>query len=271
MAARDASPIDDYLRTVPEDRRPVLQDLRAKIRAVVPDAEECISYGMPAFRLPGGVVAGFQATKAGGSYYPFSGTTLATVAAFIRSRGQTKSALHFSADAPLSLALVRRLIRARLAELDAAPKAKAPRAAAPKAPKEPPTKKTPPPAKRRAPKAPAEPPPSPDDAAAFAPGSLVTQDDDYSLVYAEFPHCPAFDELGIEGGGYTWHGLVEHVLREDAPRALRKVSFDPEGSLFCAVSADLSALRDVARALKKLEDPAFLDRVARAADLDEYD
>lgn len=117
-AARKSTPIDEYLRTVPEDRRGALEDLRAKIRSVVPDAEECISYGMPAFRLPGGVVAGFQATKKGGSYYPFSGSTLATVARFVRAYDQTKSALHFLPDKPLPLTLVRRLIKARTAEIE---------------------------------------------------------------------------------------------------------------------------------------------------------
>jgi uncharacterized protein YdhG (YjbR/CyaY superfamily) len=116
-ARRKATPIDDYLRTVPKDRRRALDDLRAEIRSVVPDAEECISYGMPAFRLPGGVVAGFQATAKGGSYYPFSGTTLATVAPFVRDYDQTKSALHFVANEPLPRSLVRRLIKARLAEI----------------------------------------------------------------------------------------------------------------------------------------------------------
>jgi uncharacterized protein YdhG (YjbR/CyaY superfamily) len=117
-AARKATPIDDYLRTVPEDRRRALEDLRAKIRSVVPEAEECISYGMPAFRLRGAVVAGFQATKNGGSYYPFSGSTLAAVARLVRAYDQTKSALHFSPDKPLPITLVRRLIKARLAEIE---------------------------------------------------------------------------------------------------------------------------------------------------------
>jgi len=106
---------------VPADRRAALQDLRTKIRAVVPDAEECISYRLPAFRLEGGVVAGFQAAKGGCSYYPFSGTTLATVARFVRGYEQTKSALHFSPETPLPATLVRRLIEARLAELPPAP------------------------------------------------------------------------------------------------------------------------------------------------------
>ncbi len=113
------TPIDDYLRTVPDDRRRALEDLRAKIRATVPEAEECISYRLPAFRVHGAVVAGFHATKTGCSYFPFSGSTLATVARFVRGYDQTKSALHFPADKPLPITLVRRLIRARMAEIEA--------------------------------------------------------------------------------------------------------------------------------------------------------
>ncbi len=119
MAARPGpTPIDDYLRTVPEDRRRSLEDLRAKIRSVLPEAEECISYRIPAFRLHGAVVAGFHATSKGCSYFPFSGSTLETVARFVRGYDQTKSALHVSADRPLSITLVRRLIKARMAEIE---------------------------------------------------------------------------------------------------------------------------------------------------------
>jgi uncharacterized protein YdhG (YjbR/CyaY superfamily) len=115
---RKATPIDEYLRRVPRDRRRALEDLRAKIRSVVPEAEECISYRIPAFRLHGVVVAGFHATKKGCSYLPFSGSTLETVARAVRVYDQTKSALHFSPEKPLPMTLVRRLIKARMAEID---------------------------------------------------------------------------------------------------------------------------------------------------------
>ena len=61
-AERKPSTIDDYLKSVPEDRRRALEDLRAKIRSIVPGAEECISYRIAAFRLNGVVVAGFRTT-----------------------------------------------------------------------------------------------------------------------------------------------------------------------------------------------------------------
>jgi uncharacterized protein YdhG (YjbR/CyaY superfamily) len=115
-ARREASTIDDYLKTVPEERRRMLRDLRAKIRAAVPDAEECISYRIPAFRLNGVVFAGFCATSKGCSYFPFSGSTLKTLARDLGHYDQTKSSLHVSTDTPLSAALVRKLIKTRIKE-----------------------------------------------------------------------------------------------------------------------------------------------------------
>ena len=113
--ARNGSTIDDYLNSLPEDRRRTLEDLRAKIRSIVPGAHECISYRIPAFRL-NGVIAGFCATAKGCSYFPFSSATLMTLADDIGSYVQTKGSLHFSADKPLSTSLVRKLIKTRIAE-----------------------------------------------------------------------------------------------------------------------------------------------------------
>ncbi|MFI5298371.1 MAG: iron chaperone [Polyangiales bacterium] len=110
------SEIDDYLDTIPSDRRGALEHLRATVRSIVPKAVECISYGMPAFRLDGAIVAGFRAMKAGCSYYPFSGTTLQTLADELRAYDKTKSALHFHSDKPLPTSLVRKLLKARIAE-----------------------------------------------------------------------------------------------------------------------------------------------------------
>ena len=110
------SEIDGYLAKVSGDSRIALDKLRKTIRSIVPKAEECISYGMPAFRLDGAVIAGFQATAKGCSYYPFSGTTLRTLADDLGGYDMTKSALHFSPHRPLPAPLVRKLIKARIAE-----------------------------------------------------------------------------------------------------------------------------------------------------------
>ncbi len=108
--------IDAYLAGVSPSNRTLLQQLRKTIHAFVPEAEECISYGMPAFRYQRRIIAGFQATSKGCSYYPFSGTTLKTLAHDIEGYSQTKSALHFGPDKPLPASLVRNLLQARIGE-----------------------------------------------------------------------------------------------------------------------------------------------------------
>lgn len=108
--------IDEYLAQVSGERLETLKQLRATIRATLPRAEECISYGLPAFRVDGEVVAGFAATAKGCSYYPFSSATLVTLRSEIGGYVTTKGALQFAAAKPLPATLVRKLIKARLAE-----------------------------------------------------------------------------------------------------------------------------------------------------------
>jgi uncharacterized protein YdhG (YjbR/CyaY superfamily) len=134
MAVKPAT-IDAYLATVSDDWREALERLRKTIHSILPDVEECISYSMPAFRYAGRVVAGFLATSKGCSYFPFSGRTLATLAAEVKMYAQTKSALHFDPKHPLPIVLVRKLLRARIAEIDGIGTTKrARRARSPRAP-----------------------------------------------------------------------------------------------------------------------------------------
>ena len=113
---RNPKSIDGYLEGVPEYRRQALKDLRKTILSIIPEAQECISYRMPAFRVNGMVVAGFAATTKGCSYFPFSGSTLKRLGPLVSRYEQTKGSLHFSPEAPLPLTLVRKLIKTRIAE-----------------------------------------------------------------------------------------------------------------------------------------------------------
>jgi uncharacterized protein YdhG (YjbR/CyaY superfamily) len=115
MASKPTS-IDAYLATVSGEKRAALEKLRRTIRAIVPRADECISYGMPAFRFEGRIVAGFAATAKGCSYFPFSGSTLGTLVAELEDYGGTKSSLHFDPAEPLPTTLVRKLIKTRIVE-----------------------------------------------------------------------------------------------------------------------------------------------------------
>ena len=108
--------IGAYLATVDEPKRSTLQSLRETIRAIVPDATETISYGMPAFRLGNTTIAGFAAFKDHCAYLPFSGSTLTALAGDLTEYTHTKSSLHFPVDKPLPKSLVKKLIAERRRE-----------------------------------------------------------------------------------------------------------------------------------------------------------
>jgi len=109
--------IDGYLATVEEPKRTTLETLRRSILQVVPDAEQCISYGTPAFKVDGKAVAGFAAFKSHLSYLPHSGSVLSQLGDEIVGYTSSKGALHFAVDEPLPDALVRNLVETRLQEL----------------------------------------------------------------------------------------------------------------------------------------------------------
>lgn len=108
--------VDEYLATVPEPARTTLAAMREMMREIVPDAVEVISYGMPGYKLNGDAVGGFAAFKEHCSYFPHSGDTLAGFPDVMAKYGGTKSGLHFALDKPLPKALVKKLVKARIAE-----------------------------------------------------------------------------------------------------------------------------------------------------------
>ena len=111
-----AGEVDEYLRGVEEPKRRTLQTLRRTILEIVPEAEQVISYRIPAFRVHGQTVAGFAAFKNHLSYLPFSGSVLPQLSDRLAGYAMTKSSLHFPVDQPLPKALVRELIDTRRAE-----------------------------------------------------------------------------------------------------------------------------------------------------------
>ncbi|HEX9094835.1 MAG TPA: DUF1801 domain-containing protein [Candidatus Dormibacteraeota bacterium] len=109
--------IDAYLAGLDEPKRATLQKMRQMIRSEIPGAEECISYGMPAFRLRGKVIAGFAAFKSHLAYLPHSGSTLAALSEDLAGYESTPGSLHFPIDKPLPKALVKKLIATRMKEI----------------------------------------------------------------------------------------------------------------------------------------------------------
>jgi uncharacterized protein YdhG (YjbR/CyaY superfamily) len=114
MSSRE---IDRYLATLDEPKRSALEALRRSILEVVPEAEQCISYGVPAFKVRGKTVAGFAAFKHHLSYLPHSGSVLPALGDDVAEFEQTKGSLHFATEQPLPKRLVNKLVTTRMRQL----------------------------------------------------------------------------------------------------------------------------------------------------------
>ena len=108
--------IDEYLAAVSDDKRAALEKLRKIIRAAAPKAEECISYQLAAFRLDGKMLVSFGATAKHCAFYLMSSSTVEAHEAELEGYDTSKGTIRFQADKPLPAALVRKLIKARIAE-----------------------------------------------------------------------------------------------------------------------------------------------------------
>jgi len=107
------SDVDRYLASVDEPKRSTLETLRRTILEVEPEAEQCMSYGLPAFKLQGKVVAGFGAFKDHLSYLPHSGSVFSEVTDEVTRYKTSQGALQFPIDQPLPKSLVKKLIEVR--------------------------------------------------------------------------------------------------------------------------------------------------------------
>jgi uncharacterized protein YdhG (YjbR/CyaY superfamily) len=112
-----AEEVDRYLAALDEPERGTLELLRRSILEVVPEAEQGISYGMPAFKVEGKTVAGFAAFKHHLSYLPHSGSVVATLADDVAAYETSKASLRFAVDKPLPKQLVKKLVTTRMREL----------------------------------------------------------------------------------------------------------------------------------------------------------
>ena len=109
-----AAEIDDYLDRLDEPKRSTLSRLRRDVLAVVPDAEQGISYAVPGFKVAGKTIAGFAAFKNHLSYLPHSGSVFHELAEELARYGKSSGALRFPVDQPLPPELVEKLIAVRL-------------------------------------------------------------------------------------------------------------------------------------------------------------
>ena len=107
--------IDEYLRRLSDDKRAALEKLRKTIRAAAPGVEECISYGIPGFRLDGRMLVWFGAGKNHCAFYP--GGVVQSYKDELDDFEIRKGTIRFQPDHPLPASLVRRIVKDRIAAI----------------------------------------------------------------------------------------------------------------------------------------------------------
>lgn len=113
-----AAEVDAYIQAQPEPQRSTLEHLRSQILAVIPEAEQCISYAMPGFRVNGKVVAGFASYNKHIGYYPHSGQVFRIMMEDLSGYevSEKGGGVKFPIDHAVPDALIEKLIAVRMAQ-----------------------------------------------------------------------------------------------------------------------------------------------------------
>jgi len=120
MRGVSANDVDGYLASIPEDARAALGKLRTAIKAAAPGATEVISYQVPTFKYRGRPLVSFGAAKEHCSFYIMSPGVVEAYAADLEGYVLGKGSIQFSPAKPLPAPLVKKLVKARIAENEAA-------------------------------------------------------------------------------------------------------------------------------------------------------
>lgn len=115
-----AETIDAYLAPLGPEKRAALELLRRAIQAAAPGAEECISYGVPGFRLGGRLLVSFGAAAKHCAFYP-GAHPVAAHRDDLQAYSTSKGTIRFAPERPLPAALVEKLVKSRIAEYAAKP------------------------------------------------------------------------------------------------------------------------------------------------------
>jgi uncharacterized protein YdhG (YjbR/CyaY superfamily) len=108
--------VEDYLAALPEDQRAALEKLRETIRAAAPEATETISYQMPTFKLRGRVLVYYAAFKDHCSLFPASEAVMEALGEELKPYFSGKGTLRFTPDKPIPVAIVKKIVKARIEE-----------------------------------------------------------------------------------------------------------------------------------------------------------
>ena len=107
--------IDEYLAPLSKEKRAALEKLRKAIKSAAPMAVECISYGIPAYRLGGRLLVAFGAATNHCAFYP-GALPVREHEEDLRAYDTSKGTIRFQTDSPLPATLVNKLVKTRIAE-----------------------------------------------------------------------------------------------------------------------------------------------------------
>lgn len=110
--------MDAHLGRFPEPQRTALQQTRMTIAAALPGAVQVIAYGMPTFKADGVAVVGFDGFTNHNSLFPYSGSVIELLASELPDWVRSKGAVQFPLDKPFPASLLKRILRARIAEIN---------------------------------------------------------------------------------------------------------------------------------------------------------
>ena len=125
MAGEGVAAVEAFLAKVPEPAHSALQKLRAQIKAAAPGAEELINYGVPMFRVGGKNLVSYAAAKTHCSFFVQSPALMEQLAGELEGYDTAKGTIRFKPEKPIPAALVKKIVKARIAENAAIAKAKA--------------------------------------------------------------------------------------------------------------------------------------------------
>ena len=113
-----SSSVDEYLTDVPKEARAVLEKLRKTIKTAAPNTTETISYQMPTFKYRGRALLGFAAFKNHCSLFPYSTGVMDLFKGELKAYETSKGTIRFPTDKPLPDGLVKKIVKARMEEID---------------------------------------------------------------------------------------------------------------------------------------------------------
>jgi uncharacterized protein YdhG (YjbR/CyaY superfamily) len=122
MAKTDYKSVSEYIASQPKSLQPVLKRVRSIIRSAVPEADEGISYQIPAYKLNGRVVVYFAGWKGHYSVYPFIGRAAEVLRADVAAYERSKGTIRFPLSEPIPEKLIARIAKLRAADAAASRK-----------------------------------------------------------------------------------------------------------------------------------------------------